>query len=518
MIDLLPIGIAFIAGLVATFFRLPPLVGYLVAGFTLQGSAQSSQASLELFSEFGIILLLFTIGLKLQVETLTRREVLSSGLIHFCLSFLFFMGLFILLSSPLNLGLNQAALISLSLTFSSTVFMVKLLEERGDFSAHYGQIALGILIIQDLIAVIFLAASHQKLPHPLSLLILPALLPFRSLIYRVLDRVHHGELMVLFGIATALLGAFTFDQLQLKADLGALVFGVVIAQHPRADELSKALLSLKNFFLLGFFLTIGMVGLPKWVDLGIALGICLLLPLRSLGYYFLLNQFGMRSRTSFMASLSLLNYSEFGLIVMAMSHQLGWIGDRWMVVLALVVTFSFIFSSSLNRKSLSFYEALKDRLKDKEKQKKHELEKAIFIKNSNIIVMGLGRVGRGAYDYLVRDPHWNPIGIDHSKELTKELSAMGYHVICGDATNADFWSRLVFQPNEIQAVLLCMPLVYQNIQATRNLRKNGFTGKIYSIAKYPDEIERLEKDGVNQAFNLYAEAGVGFAQNCIRSK
>ena len=103
-----------------------------------------------------------------------------------------------------------AALLAFALSFSSTVFAVKVLEERAQIKSHFGRVAIGILVIQDLAAVIFLAASAGKTPSVWALALL-ALIPLRHVLYRLLDRSGHGELLVLFGLVLALGSAELFD-------------------------------------------------------------------------------------------------------------------------------------------------------------------------------------------------------------------------------------------------------------------------------------------------------------------
>jgi glutathione-regulated potassium-efflux system ancillary protein KefC len=120
---------------------------------------------------------------------------------------------------------RKALILAFALSFSSTVFAVKVLEEKGEMGSLYGTIAIGILIVQDLAAVLFLAFSLGKVPMLWSLLLF-ALIPLRGVIGRILDRAGHGELLLLFGITFALGGAQLFEALHIKGDLGALLLGI----------------------------------------------------------------------------------------------------------------------------------------------------------------------------------------------------------------------------------------------------------------------------------------------------
>lgn len=184
------IGVAFIFGLLAKRLGQPPLVGYLVAGLGLEIVGFRMDSSLMELTEVGVQLLLFAIGLKLDLGSVKRPEVWGVTLIHMAGTTLVLgaaaYGL-AQLGLPLfdGLSLGQAAVVGFALSFSSTVFVVKLLEERDDVAAVYGRVAIGVLVVQDLVAVVFLAASEGKLPSPWAVGLL-GLLFARPILHRVL--------------------------------------------------------------------------------------------------------------------------------------------------------------------------------------------------------------------------------------------------------------------------------------------------------------------------------------------
>jgi predicted Kef-type K+ transport protein len=152
-------------------------------------------------------------------------------------------------------------MLSVALTFSSTVLAAKILESRRELRAFHGRVAIGVLIVQDLIALVVMSLASGRAPSPWALLVF--LLPLlRPLLYRLLDRSGHEELLVLLGLMLALVvGGEGFEAVGLSSELGALAFGVLLAKHPRANELSDSLWSVKEVFLVGFFLQIGIGGL-----------------------------------------------------------------------------------------------------------------------------------------------------------------------------------------------------------------------------------------------------------------
>jgi glutathione-regulated potassium-efflux system ancillary protein KefC len=167
--DVVWIVVAFAMGALSRAVGLPPLVGFLAAGFLLNTQGIAGGETLEKLSDLGVTLLLFIVGLKLNLATLGRPQVWAVAGIHMCAVVALFgfaiYGLALLGASFVDgLDLGQSMLIAFALSFSSTVFAVKTLEERGEMASLHGRIAIGILIMQDLAAVVFLAISVGKVP------------------------------------------------------------------------------------------------------------------------------------------------------------------------------------------------------------------------------------------------------------------------------------------------------------------------------------------------------------------
>lgn len=511
MFDLLPIGIAFLLGLSTFRLGLPPLIGYLFAGFFLSNFWQEGKETLSIFAEFGITILLFSIGLKLKINELLKKEVLTTALGHFLISLLFFFLIFLI--PQFGLDNKTAILIALALTFSSTVYVIKLLEERGDDKSRYGTIAISILIIQDIIAVAFIAFSANKTPSLWALLLICAILPIKLILLRIFSWVNHGELMVLFGIVVALSGAFLFDKVNIKGDLGALVFGYLISSHPRVNELNKALLSFKNFFLLGFFLSIGMQGMPSIDQILIGALLSLALPFRGLLHYYLFNRSGLRTQTSLLTSASLFNYSEFGLIVASISVGAGWLSPYWLSVIALAISFSYIISAFLNKNIFNIYEKFKSKLYPYQREDKNLAKSEISIGDNNVLIFGIGRVGKNVFKSFLENKELKAIGFDSCPEVVENHQKNNLNIKLGDVTGPEFWYRLKFDHEKVKLVILTMPLASQNIKAAKYLRSKGYQGMISSIARYSDEITKLQNAGINQAYHIFNQAGIGFAES-----
>lgn len=513
--------ITLICGMLVSRIGLPPLIGYLVAGFVLftLGIEKESLPLLQILADLGVTLLLFAIGLKLDIRSLFKAEVWAGSSIHLLLSMVLFIPIlkilgFIGLSQLNGLSIAQISLIAFALSFSSTVFAIKVLEDKGDVQSLYGRVAVGILIMQDIFAVLFLTISKGDIPSvwALALLLLPLTKP---LIYKAFDRVGHGELLVLFGLVMALVvGAGLFESVGLKPDLGALVIGILLSGHKKASELAKSLFYFKELFLVAFFLTIGLNGLPTLSDVTLAALLVLLVPLKILLFVYLLTRFKLRSRTSMLASFNLGNFSEFGLIVAAVATSKDWLPPQWLIIIAVALSFSFLLAAPLNATVGRIYQRFQQRLVRLEKHPLHPEDRQIAIGNPRFLILGMGRIGSGAYDELRARFEGEILGIEHKQELVDLHRLNGRNVVQGDASDTDFWEKLDRAPS-LELVLLAMPHHAGNLFAVEQLKKLNYQGKLSAIVQYSEDAASLKSLGVHSVYNLYEAAGAGFVDHVI---
>ncbi len=510
------VSFAFGFGLALSRIGLPPMVGFLVAGFVFNMVGLEKPQGLDLVSDLGITLLLFSIGLKLDVRGLLKAEIWVSATAQMLLTTGLIVGILMLGQQLIPVALMAMSwqtmlVLAFALAFSSTVFAVKVLEEKGDLTAFYGRIAIGILVMQDLFAVLFLSISAGKMPEiwALSVLALPLL---RPVLFRLLDMAGRGELFILCGLFIALgVGAEGFALVGLKSDLGALVVGVLIASHPRASELSKALFGFKELMLVGFFLSIGMKGLPTIDMLLVAAFLCLTLPVKTFIYHLIVNQFGLRARTSLFTSLSLTNYSEFGLIVTAIAVGQGMLSADWLLIMAITISLSFALAAPLSTNSELVYRRTSEWLRRFERPYCHPHDAPIDLGSVKAVVMGMGRIGTGAYDELQKIYGTSICGVEHAPERVDYNRKLGRKVILGDACDTEFWLKLR-KDIDLELVILAMPNHQGNMYAAKQLRNFQFNCQVAAIARFPEEVEELSAIGVCAAYNLYDQAGAGLVR------
>lgn len=507
--------VTFLAGLLAFVARLPPLVGFLAAGFLINAAGVEHIDAIDTLADLGVTLLLFGVGLKLELRTLLRKEVWLTTTVHMAASTVVgaaLIGTLALLgfSLPADTDWSTLAVLGFALSFSSTVLVVKVLEDRGETQSNYGRIAIGVLILQDLAAVAFLAIAAGQAPTPWALALV-GLIPLALVLRRIWDRIGHDELHVLFGVVVALVPGFAlFEAVGLKGDLGAVVMGMLLASHPDAAELARDLFGLKEILLIGFFVSIGLTGLPTLETVVLSALLLLVLPFKAAGYAALLWFMRLRPRTSVMAGISLGNYSEFGLIVIAVGAASGLVDEHWLVVLSLSVALSFVISAIVNSRGNSLSRQLVDRLPNVDPGRLNALDRPIDIGGAEAVVLGLGRTGSGAYERLTEEFGLDVVGIDADEQVVEHHLRQGWNVREGDATDTDFWERVTTHSG-VRLAVLAMPLHEVNLYALDRLVDLGFSGVVGSLAKYDEDVDELRDHGAEAVFHLYEDAGSSLA-------
>lgn len=514
--EILWIASAMLCGLLLKHTGLPPLLGYLAAGFTLVYAEQQAWIphvnvnALSHFAHAGVLLLLFTIGLKIKVNQLIRPEIIGTSVLHLLGSMLIFTPVLIW---GFDASWMTAAILSCALSFSSTVLAAKSLDDKKELRAFHGQIAIGILVIQDLFAMGLLSMSSGNFPSIYAAaLVFLALPQVRSLIGWVLARCGHDDLLLLCGILFALAGGALFGAVGLSAELGALVFGALCAAHDKSSELNEKLWGIKELFLIAFFLTIGLKGLPSSSDLIFALSMVALLPIQFALFFFGLLLFKMKARNAFLTAISLTTFSEFSLIVASVALV------EWVLPLAMALTLSFILAAPLNKYAHQLFDKLEPLLLRFERGVEHPDEEPFTLGHTKLLILGMGRIGQAAFRAARSEYQQSDIlGLDADPEKVKKLAQQGYNVQYADAEHTSFWFTI--NTNELDAVIVATECYEAAFTTITQIRLAGFSGTIVAHSRYADNAKLLEEAGANHSYVTMDEAGKGlFSAALLTSK
>ena len=502
--DIIWVGVAFLFGIGVSRFHLPPLVGYLAAGLTLAAFGYEAGDMLKEISHLGVVFLLFTVGLHIRIKNILRYDILGIGLTHLAISTVIF--------TPIALyfgyDLQASIIIGITLGFSSTVLTAKNLERRNELGALYGRAAIGILIIQDLVAIGIIAYTGGGTPSIWGLLVF-ALPLIRPVLIEFLGIIKDDELWMLFGLGLALGGAAMFEFFNLSGELGALAAGMLLAADERADEIAKKMWGVKEAFLVGFFLEVGLTGFPTLSGYYFIAVVLLILPIKSVLFYSLFMVFKFRARTGFLASISLTAYSEFTLIAGVVASAHGFIPEETIVVLGLLTAISYAINAPITINEEKIWKRWEKSLLKFERDVRHPEHQTVSLGSAEYLIVGMGNAGRAAYDKL-KEQGKPVVGMDIDPDRIERNLEAGRRVVYGDIQDTDLWTNIELE--KIRSVMIAMGNESVKENATRTLRTTGFDGLIYVLTMREEEAEIMQKAGASAVSIPIREAGERLAE------
>jgi|TARA_B110000483_G_scaffold16370_1_gene18227 Kef-type K+ transport system membrane component KefB len=340
---------------VALYLKQPLLVAYIFLGIAIGpfGLELISDASLlSDIAEFGIIFLLFLLGLDMQPKNLIAT--LKKTFLVTIASSLIFVALGVATGLFFKFSLTESLVIGFGMIFSSTIIGIKLLPTTVLHQKHMGELMVGILLMQDFIAIfilVFLDSGNLEQSRALQMLIaVPCLVLFaylttRYVLIKFIARFDHfKEYIFLLAIGWCLGVAELAASLGLSAEIGAFIAGVSLATNPISQYIAVSLKPLRDFFLILFFFSLGAqfnIGLIEQIAAPALVLAALALIIKPVVFQFLLHRFSERSRLAWDAGLRLGQISEFSLLIAFVATSSGMIGEAASLVIqgAAIVTF-----------------------------------------------------------------------------------------------------------------------------------------------------------------------------------
>lgn len=486
--DIIWIGLAFMLGVILNRFHIPPLVGYLLAGIGLSFTSYEPGYMLHDIAHLGVIFLLFTVGMHISLNNILQKEVLGVGLIHLAISSV----VFIPVSLYFGLSTEAAVIVAITLGFSSTVLAAKGLEARNELSSYYGRLSIGILIVQDLVAIGIIAYAGGGIPSPWAVVLLGLPL-IRPMLSRLLFIVEREELILLMALSLAVGGSTLFEAFNLSGELGALVMGMLLVNDDKAEQLEKKIWGIKEAFLVGFFLEIGLGGFPDTEGFYFIGTLLLLLPLKAVLFYGLFIAFKLRARTGFLATVTLTAYSEFTLIAGAVAATAGIIPPEVIIILGLLTAISYFINSVLVRYEDSVWQKFNTFLRRFERDVKHPDHQPVSLGAAKYLVIGLGQTGQAALKEY-RGQNVPAVGIDINPDRVKSVMDQGYRVLYADAQDAFFWEELDMQ--KACSILIAMSgEIHTKVFIVEQLRKKGYKKSLLVLTQNERESRLVEEAG-----------------------
>lgn len=452
--------IAAASGILMRPLKLPPLVGYVLAG-VLAGPLLLNRIpdaeTLASLRQLGLALLLFLVGLELDWKT-TRRQLRSAAGVTFAQAAgtLFLgtgLGFLLGLSAPASL------LLGVAFCFSSSVIVVKLLGEDRELRTVHGRLAVGNLLAQDGLAMLALVvltglgvAQGATLPGQLAYLavkvaallaltwvlsqhVLPAALKYVA---------RHGELLFLSSVAWCFIYTFTVHWFAVPVEMGALLAGVSLASTPYAHDIMNRIRSIRDFFVIIFFAALGAeVGLPHMSDVPLILGaLFVVVAVRPLLTFALYLRQGYRSRSAFIAGITQSQLSEFSLILVGIAAAQGIFPKEAAHALTFVTLVSIVLSAYLFRGRTRMLRAGKHLFKSLEQREPHtaDMHTGEVDFTGHTILVGYHRMGFHILKSLqgIRDV----VVVDMNPESIRKLREQDIPAIYGDIDDEDLYDLI----------------------------------------------------------------------------
>ena len=534
--------LAGIVGFIGVLLRQPMIVSFIAVGVLAGPSALNivqSHAHIELLAELGIAVLLFLVGLKLDLKLIRTLGpvALATGLGQVA----FTSAIGYLIGMALGLGTVTSLYVGVALTFSSTIIIVKLLSDKREVDSLHGRIAVGFLIVQDLVVVFAMmvlsafgiggqAEQGSVLSHIGSVVIYGlvmlglVLLFIRYLATPLVSRVARSqELLITFAIGWAALLAAIGSQLGFSKELGGLLAGISLASTPFREAIVARLASLRDFLLLFFFIALGLQ-----LDLGL-LG-AQIVPALVFSVFVLVGNplivivimgiMGYRKRTGFLAGLTVAQISEFSLIFMAMGLSLGHVSAESLGLVTLVGLITIAMSVYMITYSHRLYSKLEPWLGVFERKRPYR-EEALEEQGTNeqhydVILFGLGRYGKAIAHFLQREG-FSLLAVDFNPDEVRRWRKQGHTVMYGDACDPAFVGTLPLRG--VKWVVSAMPqhdtgITHEDprLSLIEGLKQQDYSGGIAISTQQPHDHRVLKEKGATLIllpFHDAAEQAVG---------
>jgi Kef-type K+ transport system membrane component KefB len=517
---------AWVLGLLAHFSRQPLILAYLIAGFVIGPfgvGLVKSQDSINVISELGLIFMLFMIGLEIDLKKIVRAGkviLFAAGgqLIGGCLlGMLFFLGIGLSMGG----GHFDALYLCVACALSSTVIIVKVLYEKRELDTLPGRITLGVLVLQDIFAILFLAVQPSLANLQVSVILLSigrvgvlvatALVLSRYVLPRLFHQIaRRPELILLGALAWCFLIGEIAEKLHLSREMGSLVAGVSLSTFPYALDVTAKVTTLRDFFITLFFVALGMtIPVPNLSVIGLALIIAAFTVVSrvvtTFAPLYLMKQ-GLRA--SLLPAINLAQISEFSLVVIQTGVAAGHIKTQTanatsfaFVILAVLSTFVMMRSDQITRLAIGPLKRLG--LRDLDHGQSHDAgHEGGHGEARRIVILGFFRAASALLSQIARrnESLLDQITVvDFNPNVFQTLADRGLHVIYGDISNLDTLVHAGVEKAEI--IILSVPDSLlkgaNNEKLVRHVRSLNPVAKIISTADLLSDVADLYAAGAN---------------------
>lgn len=532
----LSIVFATILSHIARILKQPLILGYILGGALLGKEMGfglvTNEASIELISEIGLILLLFIIGLEINLAELAKmgKAMFLLGILQFTLSVAFVYSFFPLLNLPIGTEKFDLLYIAVALSLSSTLIVVKLLQDKVEINTLSGKLTVGVLVFQDIWAILFMGVQPNlnnpeilKILASVGIIVLLLIFSFSVSKY-VLAKVYKTcasspELILLTSIMWCFLICGIAGEAGLSKEMGALVAGMSIAAFPYGADVMSKLIGIRDFFVTLFFVALGLkVPMPSLEVIGISAAIiALMLFVRILTVAPIIIKLNKGVRNGFLTALNLAQISEFSLVILALGAGFEHVTGKLQAVILTSTIIASVISTyiiSYNHQIAASMERIlaKIGITDKSKEQNENLSEGEGGGHTSghgdgmvrdIIVLGYFRIARAFVQYL---EDLSPslikriIIADYNPAFKEELTAKGFQWAYADLAHPESLSHIGLH----DASMVVCTISDSFLKGTNNTRLLSTLSKLAPNAKIiltgdePAEAKKLMSDGAQK--------------------
>jgi Kef-type K+ transport system membrane component KefB len=525
--------VAAVVGALVIRLRQPLIIGFIAVGILVGPSVldivSGEHEEIELLAGLGIALLLFVVGLRLDLHLIrtTGPVALATGLGQVT----FTSALGFLIALALGLDVVPALYVAVALTFSSTIIIVKLLSDKKEIDDLHGRIAVGLLIVQDIVVVFTMialtavgAADTDRHALTEALLVVGKGVAFLAVIallmrFALTPLLHQlarsQELLVLFAIAWAVALAATGEVLGFSREVGAFLGGVSLASTPYREAIASRLVGLRDFLLLFFFVDLGsQLDIGQLGDQLAAAAVLSAFVLigNPLIVMVIMGRMRYRRRVSFLTGLTVAQISEFSLILAALGLTLGHIGSDTVALITTVGLITIATSTYMIIYSHQLYDRLDTRLRIFERSPgdlRRDDEASHAEPAPDVILYGLGRYGSSIGREL-REDGYDVLGVDFDPVALGRWQEEGGRAAYGDAEDPELPTFLPLAGPEW--VISSVPRRQTNQVLLHALHHHGYRGRIAVTAQSDRDAEALGRDGADLVLRPFVDAAAQVAR------
>ncbi|MFT4304776.1 MAG: cation:proton antiporter [Candidatus Woesearchaeota archaeon] len=507
--------IAVIISGIMKFLRQPLIIGYIITGLLISfffTEALDFQDSIATFAKVGVALLLFMVGLHLNPKSIkdVGKVSLFTGIGQVTLT----TTIGFIICQLMGFSLVESFYIAISLAFSSTIIIMKLLSDKGDVEALYGKISIGFLIVQDLIVVFllmiisstagavgsnFVGLMVESILIGIAVIAIIMIFGIYVLPKLIKNAAKSQEFLLLFSIGWCIALGALFHYLGYSLETGALIAGVVLSMSPYRYEISSKMKPLRDFFIVLFFILLGsqmiIENLAQMLPLAIILSVVVLIG-NPIIVMTIMGLMGYTKRNGFLAGLTVAQISEFSIILVTLGISVGHVGTEVLSLVTIIALITIAGSTYFILYSNKIYPVISKYLSifERKKGNKKDIHRYHDDKGHDIVLIGYNRTGYDLMESFKRIKQ-KFLVVDYNPDVILKLAKEGIDCLYGDASDLETLNEINFE--KAKMIVSTIGDIETDILLIQKIRERNKKVIIIVVSHQIEESIRLYEEGAN---------------------